>query len=231
MKKLVFLFNLACSLTLCHLAIAAPEQKENQEAEEVSANEDLMREHGILNRLLLIYQDIARRIEHHQDFPLDALTKSAHLVRSFLEDYHEKLEEEFIFPRFEKANQLVDLVHTLKDQHDAGRKLTDYILAHANEQNLRDEEQRHLLSHYLRLYIRMFRPHEAREDTVLFPAFRKLLSLEEYQKLGDKFEEREHQLFGEDGFEKTVNQVAEIEKLLGIYHLSQFTPRLDESKK
>lgn len=198
--------------------------------EEVSTNEDLMREHGILNRLLLVYQEIANRIEKNQDFPIDSLAKSAKLVRNFLEDYHEKLEEEYIFPRFEKANQLVDLVHTLKDQHDAGRKLTDYILSHANEKSLRDEEQRHILSHYLHLYIRMFRPHEAREDTVLFPAFHKLLSKEEYEKLGEKFEEIEHQHFGEDGFDKTVNQVADIEKQLGIYNLSQFTPKLNEDK-
>lgn len=195
--------------------------------EEVSANEDLMREHGILNRLLLIYQEIARRIEKKQDFPIEALAKSSKLVRDFLENYHEKLEEEFIFPRFEKANQLVDLVHTLKDQHDAGRKLTDYILSHANEQALRDEEQRYLLSHYLRLYIRMFRPHEAREDTVLFPAFHKLISPEEYEKLGDKFEEIEQQHFGKDGFENIVKQVTEIERQLGIYNLSQFTPKIN----
>ncbi len=74
----------------------------------------------------------------------------------------------------------------------------------------------------------MFRPHEAREDTVLFPAFRKLLSKEEYEKLGDKFEEIEHQHFGEDGFGKAVNQITDIEKQLGIYNLSQFTPKFNE---
>lgn len=204
------------------------EAKKSVVQEEVSANEDLMREHGILNRLLLIYQEIARRIERDQDFPIDSLAKSAKLVRDFVENYHEKLEEEYIFPRFEKANQLVDLVHTLKDQHDAGRKLTDYILSHAYEKALHDEEQRHLLSHYLMLYIRMFRPHEAREDTVLFPAFHKLISPEEYKKLGDQFEEREHKLFGKDGFDKAVKQVTEIEKQLGIYNLSQFTPKKNE---
>lgn len=202
-------------------------QNEAVKEEEISPTEDLMREHGILNRLLLVYQEIAKRIEHKQDFPVTALTQSVQIIRHFMEDYHEKLEEEYIFPRFEQANQLVDLVKVLKDQHAAGRQLTDYILTHANEEMLQDEEQRHLLSHYLRLYIRMFRPHEAREDTVLFPAFRKLLPPEEYEKLGEQFEEREHQLFGEDGFEKTVHQVAEIEKQLGIYNLSQFTPQLN----
>lgn len=77
----------------------------------------------------------------------------------------------------------------------------------------------------------MFRPHEAREDTVLFPAFRKLLSFQEYQKLGDIFEDKEHELFGMDGFEKAVSQVADLEKKLGIYNLSQFTPQLTEKNK
>ena len=71
----------------------------------------------------------------------------------------------------------------------------------------------------------MYRPHEAREDTVLFPAFQKLVGHKEYDRLGEKFEEREHELFGQDGFEVAVRQVAELEGALGITDLSQFTPR------
>jgi hemerythrin-like domain-containing protein len=70
----------------------------------------------------------------------------------------------------------------------------------------------------------MYNPHEAREDTVLFPAFRKLVSKHEYDSLGEEFENNEHKKFGEDGFEIMVNRVAEIEKSLGIYDLAQFTP-------
>jgi hemerythrin-like domain-containing protein len=201
----------------------APAQKTE---EEVSANEDLMREHGILNRLLLIYQEVGKRIYQNKPFPLDTLTRSVHLVRSFIENYHEKLEEEFIFPRFEKANQKMELVRVLKDQHETGRQITDYLLSHANEDNFKDEHQKQIVAHYLLLYIRMFRPHEAREDTELFPAFRTLVSPEEYKRLGDQFEERKKQLFGKEGFEKIVNQVTEIEKQLNINNLSQFTPKV-----
>jgi hypothetical protein len=72
----------------------------------------------------------------------------------------------------------------------------------------------------------MYRPHEAREDTILFPALRKIISKNEYYALGEDFEDKEHELFGEDGFEATVDKVANIEKQLGIYELSQFTPEL-----
>jgi hypothetical protein len=42
--------------------------------------------------------------------------------------------------------------------------------------------------------------------------------------MGEKFEELEHDLFGEKGFFEIVNRVATIEKELGIYNLEQFTP-------
>jgi hemerythrin-like domain-containing protein len=72
----------------------------------------------------------------------------------------------------------------------------------------------------------MYNPHEAREDTVLFPAFRKIVSANEYASLGEDFEKKEHELFGEDGFEKMVDKVTNIEKKLGIYELAQFTPKI-----
>jgi hypothetical protein len=71
----------------------------------------------------------------------------------------------------------------------------------------------------------MYGPHEAREDTVLFPALHAIISRNEYDALGEDFEKREHQLFGKEGFEGMVPRVAAIEKQLGIYDLSQFTPK------
>jgi hemerythrin-like domain-containing protein len=75
-------------------------------------------------------------------------------------------------------------------------------------------------------FIRMYRPHEAREDTVLFPALGKLLPAKRLKELGEQFEKEEDKLFGDEGFEKEVGKVAAIEKQLGIYDLDQFTPKL-----
>src|SRR5205823_13391670 len=93
--------------------------------EDISAPEDLMREHGVLNRILLVYEEGLRRLRDKEDVPPDVFHKPATLVRKFVEDYHEKLEETFIFPEFEKAKKLADLVTVLKAQHEAGRKVTD----------------------------------------------------------------------------------------------------------
>ncbi len=76
----------------------------------------------------------------------------------------------------------------------------------------------------MRLFIRMYRPHEAREDTVLFPAFRTVVTSKEFLALGEQFEDKEHELFGKAGFEGIVAQVGTLEQTLGIYDLHQFTP-------
>lgn len=67
-----------------------------------------MREHGVLERVLLIYDEAIRRIDANEDLPPDAVMDSAKIVRSFIEDYHEKLEEDFLFPRFNEP-ELVNL--------------------------------------------------------------------------------------------------------------------------
>jgi hemerythrin-like domain-containing protein len=194
--------------------------------EEVSPDEDLMREHGVLKRVLLVYQEVIRRIDARQEVPPEAVEHGAGIIRNFIEDYHEKLEENYLFPRFEKANQLVELVKTLRTQHDAGRKVTDLTLKLATPAALKNAEDRRQLTFRLHQFIRMYSPHEAREDTVLFPAFKKLVSRNEYDALGEQFEDEEHKRFGQDGFEMMVEKVAGIEKTLGIYDLAQFTPKV-----
>ena len=67
--------------------------------EDISAPEDLMREHGVLNRILLVYEEGLRRLRVGEDMPPEVFHKPAALVRRFVEDYHEKLEEKFISRR------------------------------------------------------------------------------------------------------------------------------------
>lgn len=70
----------------------------------------------------------------------------------------------------------------------------------------------------------MYRPHEAREDTVLFPAFRRIVSSEDFDALGEHFEDEKHRLFGKAGFEGIVENVGDLEKRLGTHDLESFTP-------
>jgi hemerythrin-like domain-containing protein len=206
-------------------AAGAARSQAKKEEEDVAPPEDLMREHGVLKRVLLVYGEAIRRIDARQELPPDPLRDASRIIRTFIEDYHEKLEEDYLFPRFEKAARLTDLTKVLRAQHQAGRHLTERITQLATLQSIRNAATAGQLKDSMHQFIRMYEPHEAREDTVLFPALRQIVSKSEFGALGEDFEKKEHQLFGEDGFEKMVDRVASIEKALGIYDLAQFTPK------
>ena len=212
-------------------ALAAATAPATQDAGDITPAEDLMFEHGVIERLVLIYEEARERLDSAKgkedagkgkEDPTAEVAQAANIVRKFAEDYHEKNEENFVFPRLTKASRHVELVRTLKAQHEAGRKLTDLILKLSEGASPAADPKR--LSAALRLFSRMYIPHISRENSVVFRAFRQLVPAKEYDELGDRFEEQEHKLFGSDGFEKFLEQVARIEKRLGIGELTHYTP-------
>src|SRR5689334_18791394 len=82
--------------------------------EDIGPGEDLMREHGVLRRVLLVHAEVIRALRGGTEVNPQVLQRTAKLIRTFVEDYHEKQEEEFLFPRFEKAGKLVPLVKVLR---------------------------------------------------------------------------------------------------------------------
>jgi hemerythrin-like domain-containing protein len=207
------------------LAAAAPAAPKGIDPDAgVTAPEDLMKEHGVLNRCLLIYEEGLRRLGAREEVPPEAFHHTADLIRRFVEEYHERNEEKYIFPEFERARKLVDLVALLRAQHQAGRRVTAEILRLSQPAAFRAPANRERLAAACHAFIRMYRPHEAREDTVLFPALRTILPPARVAALGDRMEGDEKRVLGDEGFERSVDQVAAIERQLGIYELAQFTP-------
>jgi hemerythrin-like domain-containing protein len=190
----------------------------------VTPPEDLMREHGVLKRVLLIYREGIRRVEAGDELPVQALNAGAAIIRSFIEDYHEQLEEKHVFPKLEQAGKLADVTAVLRTQHARGRVLTDRVVAATSTAPALDQAKRDAVVQDMSAFIRMYEPHEAREDTVVFPALRQVVPANEFRDMADMFEDEEHRRFGQAGFEGVVDKVADIEKSLGIYDLNQFTP-------
>lgn len=182
---------------------------------------DLMQEHGILKRVLLIYQESIDRITGGQPAPLPAIHDGAEIIHDFIEGFHEPMEEGYVFPILRKAGQLVSTVDTLLIQHARGRQLTQLILAGSSNSQTNAVEQ---ISAAMAAFVRMYQPHEAREDTVVFPRFRAISTPDELNQLGVTFADLQRQQFGPNGFTEYVAKVAAIEQSLGIYDLNQFTP-------
>ena len=73
------------------LAQAKSREKEKEKkGEEVSPPEDLMREHGVLRRILLIYEDIQGRLNSGKEFPPEVLSSAAEIIQKFIETLSRK---------------------------------------------------------------------------------------------------------------------------------------------
>jgi hemerythrin-like domain-containing protein len=84
------------------------------------------------------------------------------------------------------------------------------------------------LTEDIEAFAAMYRAHESREDTELFPLVRTLVTAEQFEKLADEFEESEEKLFGEHGFERMLAQVSKLETQLGIHDLNSYTPHIKQ---
>ena len=86
------------------LALAAPvllsgcsssdhdNQEEQHGGDEVTANEDLMREHGVLRRIPVLYREVAPEIESNPSaIDAAALARAANIFRTFGEHYPRSL--------------------------------------------------------------------------------------------------------------------------------------------
>ena len=197
----------------------------------LSPVEGLMRGHGVIDRVLLIYTEIIGKIRsrgcrnlavlHH------AASEAAGLAKVFIEDYHQELENEYIFPLFRDVDGYEPVVNTLLFQHCAAKKITADILRLLERGSRRNVIWPRLLC-LMQGYVRMYRPHSAREDTFVLPEIHKLITPDKWNELGDMFEEILQERFAKEninGFQVITDKLTETEKALGIYNLGQFTPK------
>ena len=225
--------GLGASEALSSPLIAAPfpeegkEKKEGAEKEpEVTATEDLMREHGVIRRALLVYYEVIPKLRQNAaSVDAAALQQTAKLFRTFGEDYHERmLEEQHIFPLVRKhGGELARYADILTQQHQRGREVTDYVLAVTNGGKI-SSAHAEPLAKVFETFVLMYENHAAREDTIVFPAWKKNFTDKQLDEISDQFEDIEHKMFGKDGFEDAEKKIGNIEATLGFADLAQFTP-------
>ncbi len=214
------------------VAIAAPsvlvfgEESKSGKEPEVTATEDLMREHGVIRRALLVYAESVPKLRQNASgIDAAALYQTAQLFRTFGEDYHERmLEEQHIFPMVRKQGAILQrYADVLTQQHQRGREITDYIVAVTKSGKI-SSLHAEPLAKVFEGFVRMYENHAAREDTIIFPAWKTNFTDKQLDEISDQFEDIEHKMFGKDGFEDAEKKISKIEGMLGLGDLAQFTP-------
>lgn len=114
-------------------------------------------------------------------------------------------------------------MHTLLVQHNRGRHLTGAI-SFLSSENLEDEAPRAKLQQYLNLFLAMYAPHEAWEDTIAFPALRAATPPRTLDRLGGRIAELHAAQYGDHGYAQILDSVTRIERQLGVSDIASFTP-------
>jgi len=134
------------------------------------------------------------------------------------------LEEQHIFPLIWKQSRAMSVyADVLIEQHNRGREVTDYVLV-VTKQGKISAAHAEPLAKVFEGFTLMYENHAAREDTIVFPAWKKNFTNKQLDEVSDQFEEIEHKMFGKDGFEDAEKQISAIEESLGFADLGQFTP-------
>lgn len=199
---------------------------EELEEKESSPMEDLMKEHGFVERILIMYQRLIDRADMEQYLDIPVINRSAKMIRDYVNNHHERDEERYIFPKFREARYVGDLVETLKEQHDRSRKIANELVdLSAKGANISEDERKRLV-YLCGSFIHMYLPHIAHENSILFPVFYDIVSAEYLEDIREKMGEGERKILGETGFRGLVGRLSELERSIGVHDLRQFTPRL-----
>jgi hemerythrin-like domain-containing protein len=210
-------------MVIATTAAARDEIKKKDADAVLTPAEILSRNDAVLQRVMLVYETGMRRVGEGEDIDPMVFSQPAEVARDFFHNYHEKAEQELIYPIFKNAGRMVDLVNVLIAQKVVGAKLTDRIIEAAPK--LHAKEQREALGRDIKLFIAMYRPHVAREETDVFPTLNTLVTPDQYSRLATGLLRRQREAFGQDGFEEATKKVAQIENKIGTYDLSQFTAK------
>lgn len=71
----------------------------------------------MIERVLLIYEEACRRVDKGESLDTGVVTRTAAIVRRFVEDYYERNEEQFVFIRLQAAKREVSRSRTRAKHH------------------------------------------------------------------------------------------------------------------
>lgn len=204
-----------------------------------TANEVMMREHGLFERLLLVYEEAAVRLGGERPIALvfdgepgfvtvgGVISAAARMIRRVAEDGHFAIEEKLIFSRLRKDGIEPSLIDELSKQHRQARALTNALSAYVEKNGAREGDAE--LVAMLGAYARLSRAHASREETLVYPAARVTQSEQAYAKLSDELARAS--TFNQDSWARTESELVAMEMALGIHDMRPYAPAMSRPRR
>ena len=173
--------------------------------------ENLREEHGAIMKVFAILQGVAREMETHNPKAVDHLKRILEFLTVFIDQCHHAKEEEFLFPAMQKARtEHSRLIEELLSEHEKGRSMTAALEAALNGFEGGDEQAAAPLIETIHGYVLVFRTHLRKENGILFPEGRRLLSEHDLQAMAGRFEKLEEERIGKgrhEAFHRMIEQL------------------------
>lgn len=154
--------------------------------------ETLMNEHRLIEKVLDSLEVFTRSSGREEAADRRTVGEFAEFIREFADRGHHGKEEEILFKALEQGGMPPGTgpVAVMKQEHEIGRGLVRRLAALAGEgDGILSEEETAELRSAAGDFIHLLRAHIQKEDSILFPMARNMLLAEDYDRVGERFED------------------------------------------
>ena len=173
----------------------------------------LKHEHRIIEQGLRALNGISLRLNVGEPIPSGALSRAVDFIKTFVDHFHHRKEEEFLFPALERQGiQREDgPLGMMEQEHEIERELLAELDNAIKAYQSGDEEACQHFAEAATRYTDHLISHVQKEDNVLFRIGEEMLDEEEQKALTDAFEKAEAEM-GAGVLERYERMAAELEE-------------------
>jgi len=177
----------------------------------------LMEEHRVIERAIRLLQKVVERIDAGRDVEASVLADLVDFIRNFADRCHHAKEEKILFQTFAEKGIPVEggPIGVMLFEHEEGRRAARAMAEAASKIKDGDLSKSKDFSENAKNYAQLLTQHIYKEDNILYPMGRRLLSEEEKEELIRRFEVVERKEIGEGVHEKYINLLKDLERRLG----------------
>jgi len=164
----------------------------------------LMDEHRVIERVLLVLETAAQRLEQGQAIRPGFFLDAADFIKGFADGCHHQKEEGVLFKAMVAAGlpSQGGPIAVMLMEHDQGRAFTRAMREAALKLQAGDESARSAIVEAARGYAGLLRQHIAKEDGILYPLATRVLPPAGQERLMEDFERVEQEETGAGVHEK-----------------------------
>ncbi len=177
--------------------------------------ETLRNEHGLIRRFVDLLSQAVTRLEVENPPPRAFFDNGIEFVRGFSDGFHHKKEELVMFKQLaQKQNGAIDgQIEALRYQHDQGRAFIAAIAGALDSYAEGDPGNIAVVRENAAGFASLLKHHIHIEDHIFFPMAQEVMSGEELEELGKKFD-KVQEVHGADTFERYHKLVNDLDLML-----------------